>query len=266
MAIKIGAWNLREGLALPEHSSHLVEAILQRDNDVMILSDAYWLGNPLHDAQAEVAEDALDVLRLEGYQAVRTDYEDDLPWPERYMVALLRVAVSDLETVRLGGRNALGMQIVEPHSDISLNLLGAHFDDRNETNRMMQAYDASEYLQAAGSAAIIGDLNALHGPDGRSKFLGSHFVGSAVACLPHERAKNIGKRVHEMALDSSFDILRLRGFRDVDPLHRPTFPSRAPLLHLDRCFVSDQAIGRDFAVAPHNSHSDHRAIEVVIEA
>lgn len=265
MAIKVSAWNLQEGLALPGRSDSLVESALGQDADVMILSDAYWLGNPLHGADAGIAEEAIERFRSEGYQDFRAEYGDRDKWEERYLVALSRLAVSSVDTVRLGGRKAVSMTVGEAEDKGGLQVLGAHFNDENELLRMGQAYDAVQHLEGSGPSAIIGDFNALHGADGISRIMASPVVDNLIGRIPHKRCKNIGERVHQMAWGSTFRLLEAAGFRDADPGHTASFPSKFPVLHLDRCFVSPEAAGRDFAVMPHNPSSDHRAIEVTIE-
>jgi endonuclease/exonuclease/phosphatase family metal-dependent hydrolase len=263
--LKIGAWNLNEGLAQPGRSELLTESVLRQDNDVMVLGDAYWRDNPLHDTSEELVESALERFTENGYANVRTEYDEGHPWGGRGLMALTRLDVIS-RSVRLGGRNALELDVFSD-GDSSFRLIGAHFDDASETRRIGQAVDAADYLDGTtGPAALIGDLNALHGADGRSRLLARSTVGSLAERLPSERARGILGRLHEMGWGSTFRILESRGLEDVDPEHRPTFPSFAPLFHLDRCFVNGAVTVRDFEVASsHAGFSDHLPISVSVE-
>ena len=235
----------------------------------MFLSDAYALQEPVRaqsgTPELGVVEDALDRLQAEGgYTVIRTEYGEGEKWEKRYMIGLARVALAGHEIIRLNGRNAIAMQLA-PNGDSGLQVLGVHLSDETENDRVAQVTTAKEYLKDAPYSAIIGDCNGLHGEDGRSRTLAHPLAGAAAKRFPGERIRYIGERVHQMAWGSAFRILELGGFRDSDQMHRPTFPSRFPVLHLDRCFVSDEAVAHDFTVAPHHSGSDHRSIDVVIE-
>jgi endonuclease/exonuclease/phosphatase family metal-dependent hydrolase len=273
LMIELMAWNLHEGLALAERSPQIVEAIKQQEADVVMLSDVYWLDNPLHGADGAVAETALDSLGEEGYQAFRAEYADDHEWQRHYMILLSRIAVQNSTTLRLGHRNGIGVMLQDPASKRALHTVGAHFDDRTEALRQGQVAALLEHIDVAEPTVLIGDLNALHGEDSLSKLicnpllqlLARGAMNARYFRQGNEEKRAIVPRLREMASGTTFDVLEAAGLRDIDLLHRPTMPSGRPLFHLDRCFVSrDVRLLRDFSVVPRTNLSDHRAITVTV--
>lgn len=235
----------------------------------MLLSDAYYLNDvnpaPGRESSVEVADAALEYLRASGgYEAIRVEYGDKMECADRYMVGLSRVALAGHGTAQLGRRKALAMQLAGDGTS-GLKILGVHFNDETENNRIVQAVGATEHFADEDQAVIVGDFNTMHGSDTRSRLIAHPLSGSLARHIPHSYGRSIAERVHQMGWGSTFRIIEERGFYDADPSHRPSFPSRLPVLHLDRCFVSDNTGSHGFQVEPHHPGSDHRSINVVIE-
>lgn len=266
MAIKVMAWNLQEGLALAERSPALVEAIIQHDADVAVLTDAYWLGNPLHGARSEVAEAAFTKFEAAGYKTLGVEYGDDHRWQSRWLVLLSRLAiVRSFDEIKLGHRNSIDHFVSDPATNTHLRIMGAHFDDRNDKLRLKQADAVVNHLKTGQPTALIGDLNSLHSREFTSRLAGNRLSRAAIRHLPMGETKRYyGQRLAEMATSQVLDTLAEYGLKDADHAHRPTFPSHRPLFQLDHCLVSDIFVPH-FEVASHNPASDHRAIMATLE-
>jgi endonuclease/exonuclease/phosphatase family metal-dependent hydrolase len=272
MAFKVMAWNLREGLAAPDRSPVLVEAIKQHDADVAVLSDAYWLENPGHgtipEVAAETAQQAQIAFEQAGYDSLAVEYNDGHPWQSRMILMLSRLAVSDVSWVKLSHRSGTQATILDPETNQEVYVVGAHFDDRDDQLRLKQADAAIDHLIRFADGkprALIGDLNSLHPGEWTSRLVGNRLARTAARhLLLDEKRRYDAARLSGMATSKVLERLEEYGLRDADRLRRPTFPSRQPLFQLDHCLVSDIFVPH-FEVAAHNPASDHRAIIATLE-
>jgi endonuclease/exonuclease/phosphatase family metal-dependent hydrolase len=262
MSVKVMGWNLEEGLALEEQSPRIVEAVIAADADVVCLSDAYWLHNPARDANGVIAEAAKQRLRSEGYELLEVEYKDaHQTHHEHYLLGLSRLPVHQSTIVRLGSRNGLHVSVEDPDQRVPVQLFGLHFDDGSESSRARQVADLLECVDEDQPTALIGDFNAMHGEDLRSRVLRWRISERLIHKVPHAHLRSLGTRLIEMASGYTLQQLEAAGFRDVDDKHRLTIPSRFPVWDLDHCFVNQHLAGRDFRAKAHGGVSDHRAIE-----
>jgi endonuclease/exonuclease/phosphatase family metal-dependent hydrolase len=271
MSIKVATWNVQEKLALKE-SPEIVEATKSFDADVVVLTDAYWLGNPLHGAAEERAEEAKEKFAEAGYQNHAVDY-GDLPghWPGRYILALSRLDAS-FEEVGLGIYN--GVETFVKHPDAGgISIIGAHFDDTHEETRVMQAEALVGSVNPAEPSVLAGDFNAFSGYSRCARRLRSRVVRLGSLALPDKKPRNDYeeqhgrpnrlKRLSGMAEGSTMKVLERAGFRDADSQHQPTMPSKRPLFQLDHVMANGHLAVTDFEI--HDIRlSDHRPISAVL--
>lgn len=267
MKATIAAWNIQEGLAIPARSRQLVEGIKQLDADVITLSDAYWPGNPLHTLDMALVEEAKADLDAEGYSTFELAYEDDNdPYPSRYMLGLARVACRQ-SGVNLDGRNALAISVVPDRqtSEKELQVYGVHLDDRSESRRVAQAYAILNEFDTYAAQAVIGDFNSLN-----KTTISARIIGSTLGTLDSadhisrrvpDRIRAVASKLGGMASGTTLDVVRAAGLQETDDKPSGTFPSRFPLLQLDRCMVTP-GIEVHQQRQPHRAGSDHRAIKV----
>jgi endonuclease/exonuclease/phosphatase family metal-dependent hydrolase len=273
MAITVAAWNLKEGLALPGQAPSLIEGIKCLDADVVALSDAYWLDNPLHGADADIFQESLSQLKSEGYSAQAVEYGNYEMWPRRYMLALGRLSTQTVGQIGLGTRNALDIRVGRAGSSAEMRIISPHLDDRQENNRNSQAQALISQLSPGEANVVIGDFNSLYRGDLWPTIV-RHTIGKII---DHERpvtvteyidqgklarANSLARRLAEIADGgNALEVFARVGLSDADPMHRPSFPARLPLLHLDRCFLSSEVRLDEFSVMPFMRGSDHRAIK-----
>lgn len=281
MAIEVAAWNLHEGLAIAKNhrAPDLVEQILGLNKDIIVLSDAYWLDNPLHEASLNVAESAMNILEDEGYETTEVAYDDNWMWPNRYQVMLSRVAIRYAKRVRLGGRNAIEIAVKDPDTDIEVSVTGAHFYDRSEELRLAQVDDLLEKCDLTKPMALAGDLNAMPRRNWRAWILRSRLAREAAARQPHQPPRhpdedkhgrpNQAERLTRMAAGTVLDRLKQGGLLPTEPKHRPTMPVERPIVQLDHILATKHFEATNFQVhelsSEHYHLSDHRPVSVKLE-
>ena len=270
MKITAAAWNIQEGLAIPHRSQSLVEGIKQLDSDVVMLTDAYWPGNPLHELDFSLVEEAQDAFTNEGYTVQKIWYEDASdPYPDRLMLGLGRIGL-EMTSVNLDGRNAMKLMLHDPASSMQsgLQIFGVHLDDRSEARRVAQAYSIAAEISDASPTVVIGDFNSLD-----NITLSAQLIKTTLGKLQnaHHESRRISDRIHavasklgDMAAGTTLDVLREAGLHDASAKHTATFPSRLPVLALDRCMVTSD-VQASLQRQPHRPGSDHRAVKVSVE-
>lgn len=284
MSVEVAAWNLREGLADADRAQRLAEAICGLDKDVVVLSDAYWLGNPLHDARSEAAQTALERFRTAGYEIAEAEYGDHRLWPGHYMTVLSRLAINRVSTVRLGVRNAVDLKLKDPDTNVDLRIVGAHFSDYSEQRRLVQVEDLLSLVDLEEPTVLAGDLNAMPGNSRRAKLLRSKLLRAAAPWVPGRppRAEDeplfeslkTAVRLTDMASGTTLEELDRAGLHDTgsndtSSRHRSTMPSWLPFLQLDHILASSHLEPSGFRV--HNTFSlprqlsDHRPVSVKLE-
>ncbi len=258
MFTSVAAWNAKESLALPQHSSQAIEFMKQLNADFVVLSDAYSLDNHLHGATPQALREAYSAFTLEGYSCTETEYEDEEKWRhDRNIILLSRVAIRHAAgTARLDTRSAV-CAFTE-----GISFVGAHFDDRSEQARVRQA----EAFVATGAEMLIGDLNSIHRRSRSAKMLGNIAARKAARLVPQQRARSLATRMTETATGKALRVLQEAGYRDADqPAYRPTFPAKRPRLQLDHAMVSQNVNVASFEVLNPGEVSDHCAIRLQLE-
>lgn len=56
MPTTVVAANLSEGLGIPDVSKRITGALLATEADVISLTDASWVGNPIHGARDDISD------------------------------------------------------------------------------------------------------------------------------------------------------------------------------------------------------------------
>ena len=261
MSVKVAAWNVQEGLAEAERMPRIVKQVEQFDADVIVLSDAYSLDNELHGSQPDVLREAETGFSRQGYWWYGTEYCDSDPWHhDRNLVVLNRLPLVAGSFVRLATRNAVELKVQDPCTDKTLHIVGAHFDDRSEAVRLRQAAAFLKHVDVEQPTVLAGDLNSVHALDLWPRMLGSNIMRFATNYAPAARARSIGKRLVEMSSGGSLAMLATGGFRDADPLHRPSFPAKRSFLQLDHILLSEAAIAYHTRLVGQPDASDHRSV------
>jgi endonuclease/exonuclease/phosphatase family metal-dependent hydrolase len=279
MSFTVASWNVAEGLAKvddPQRPVDLVETIRSLDKDIVVLSDAYWLQNPLHPVMPEVAQAAVRRFKDDGYHVSQVEYDDNYLWPERYMTVLSRLAVTEDEAVKLGGRNGVKLTVQDPDAEVNVRLVGAHFYDREEAWRLTQTRDMLAQFDLSEPTILAGDLNAMHGK-GRARWLRSGPMRALAGRLPHPEPRhkmeaelgrlNEAERLADMASGLTLRWLGRAGLHEVDRRRRSTiFKGSFPVAQLDHILATDHFTASNFQVhdtAP--KLSDHRPISATLE-
>jgi len=269
MAVKIAAWNVREGLAQPNEMPEAVEHIKQLDADVVVLSDAFSLRNTLHGSQTETLHEATGELINEGYSFRAIEYKDTEPFRHDRHLAVLSRLQARSSAIRLATRNTLELKVKDPASHEEIHVIGAHFDDRCESTREQHVRALIEHLEGAGDfVALAGDLNAMHASDKRARFVRSRPVRLIAQHLSSDYRRGGADRLIGMAQGDSLDLLKQHGLEDADWRHKPTWSAGLPLLQwqLDRIMLSDRLKLERFERAEPTQVSDHRAITATVFA
>lgn len=240
----VAAWNVQECLAIPEQSQEVTEAVLRLGADVVMLTDAYWLGNPLHGAQADVAETALARFQSEGYKTYPVGYGDiQGHWPGRHLLGLARGTASCAEA-NIGVSHGPLITITDGVSPI--HILGAHFSDRYEGTRVEQAHAVGTIMRRhfGDPFVLAGDLNCTNAGDGfMIGLLKSNLTRRLAELTPPSRPRNNFESVHgrpnklqrlsQMMTGEALKVLEDYGLNDANHDNAPTFPAKRPFVSLD---------------------------------
>ncbi|HET8709589.1 MAG TPA: hypothetical protein VFL85_04920 [Candidatus Saccharimonadales bacterium] len=273
MAIRVAAANTQERLGIPGQAD--VDAYLKLDADVLGFSDAYWLGNPLHGARAEVAEASLEQFRHEGYRDISVNYGDRAGhYPGRYLVGLSRIAGTEFGGTKAGMYNAVDMRVPDTESGRSLRVLVWHGDDQFEDNRQLMADALLNDVSPDEPTVIAGDENATYGTyplerllkSKAAKWMIERYAADKPPRNEHEERygrPSMPKRAIGMVDGGTRQRFTAAGFRDADHRHRPTFPARMPLLQLDRIACNWLVAASDFR-RHKTGASDHLAISALL--
>lgn len=227
--MKIASWNIESRLsrykmktkrAQPED---IVRAISFINPDIMFFPEAF--SNKLDDKVKE----SLDEL---GYILVPVPYnhkDDGRVWGEFTNLHLLMIYKKEFKkdirvnTIRLADfRNAI--ELVDKKNN--LVVYGVHLDDRLEKVRIEMAKDLKRISsKRKEDILILGDYNAMHKEDWKSKVLRNSFVRKSLLALGRVIAdkERIIARTLDMALGTALEVLtKDGGFKDIDQKMRPT--------------------------------------------
>lgn len=227
--MKIASWNIESRLsrykmktkrAQPED---IVRAISFINPDIMFFPEAF--SNKLDNKVKE----SLDEL---GYILVPVPYnhkDDGRVWGEFTNLHLLMIYKKEFKkdirvnTIRLADfRNAI--ELVDKKNN--LVVYGVHLDDRLEKVRIEMAKDLKRISsKRKEDILILGDYNAMHKEDWKSKVLRNSFVRKSLLALGRVIAdkERIIARTLDMALGTALEVLtKDGGFKDIDQKMRPT--------------------------------------------
>lgn len=227
--MKIASWNIESRLsrykmktkrAQPED---IVRAISFINPDIMFFPEAF--SNKLDDKVKE----SLDEL---GYILVPVPYnhkDDGRVWGEFTNLHLLMIYKKEFKkdirvnTIRLADfRNAI--ELVDKKNN--LVVYGVHLDDRLEKVRIEMAKDLKRISsKRKEDILILGDYNAMHKEDWKSKVLRNGLVRKSFLALSRVIAdkERIIARTLDMALGTALEVLAKNGgFKDIDQKMRST--------------------------------------------
>jgi endonuclease/exonuclease/phosphatase family metal-dependent hydrolase len=288
--IKVASWNLESRgsdyeTAKRGTTAHILEGIERIDADVMVLPDAFAeQAAPAFDARLhELGYDWHDVL----YGDEGRNWSLSHTGKESGMRVLSRFEIIDIEEVHWGKsqRGMIVMVVRDPSSGGLLRVIGVHLDDRTEDYRESQIKSLAEYYQHAKAMPTLamGDFNAVHGNDIKSRLLGSKFMRWAARNIPSRAVPPPGDFADDIrgfAMRGT-DMMSGRALRlleqqtnlcELDSKHRPTatlklhglmwLPSWR-ILQLDHIYASPEIKASVVKVWP-DGGSDHRAISTQI--
>lgn len=260
MAIKVASWNILDGFSKEDHIDPIIDIVRSMEADVAVFPEAY------DDNRPDFVEDVTERFKELDYETIHGPYEPLDDHEERHgIMAISRLGTSG-RLFRLGVFNAVQLFPVDPVTKTTINFVGAHFDDRRETSRLIQARQlVQELFQDQRANVLAGDLNAMHGGDLRTRLIGNRAVGSLARHVPHARAQSIATRLHGMASGTTIELLETNSLRDADPSHQPTWPSRWPQFVLDHIMISADIHPTAFEIHPANRLSDHNAITATLQ-
>jgi endonuclease/exonuclease/phosphatase family metal-dependent hydrolase len=267
--MRISSWNIEGRLSKVSTSGRgnpeqIVNNIIEINPDVMVLLEAHSETN---------IDNLLTIskLKLHGYFVYNIPYDDDLKSrPDAKdnrlsMILLSKLPVSNFEIVKLGNTRNCFIADLFFEKNRTVKVIGVHFDDRNESNRLKQLstlmYKINDQVKPL---IILGDFNTMHYEDFKSKLLRNKFIRTLAShILP-----SISVRATEMAKGGVITGLESIGLIDADCKHRPTttlkmrgmewIPSLR-LIQIDHIMVSKDINIRNYTIC-RDGGSDHRAI------
>jgi endonuclease/exonuclease/phosphatase family metal-dependent hydrolase len=276
VAIKIVSWNVEgrlgwvstKGRGTPQQ---IVDHLLVQDADVIFLPEAYG---------QDVAR-GIDAQFIErGYQFYDVSYRDEgksdtAGSDNPHSRFLSRLPVVRQESLRFGDvRTLQAIQVADPSTGQLICMLGIHFDDRTESQRLRQTEDVIIYLgQQKTQIVLMGDFNAMYGDAkiagllrARALRLGAwlfqrYFIGTVLV-----RIADMAKGTALSSLHKAFDLWTVneRHRATTTPKMRRTLwlPS-VRLLEIDHILISSGLAAEGFTVDA-DGGSDHRLLSVVI--
>jgi len=266
MSLDVLAWNVKDSFSDEARAAVVMDLIEAEQPDVAVFSEAY-------DESRDHLMSATQILFADkGYTTAYGSYDDDDGRKDRH--GLLTIACQELEPltkiVNLAGRSAMKLSVLDPISELLIDLYGVHLDDRSEQNRLVQAESLLELVDQETPAVIAGDLNNMHRQDRRALELRGLGLVSRLLPKPEHttagqkgfslaRMGGITGRLSAMASGITLKLLESADFVDADPSHAATWGARIPLAQLDHVMVRDLGVV-DFQVLPYYPVSDHRPI------
>jgi endonuclease/exonuclease/phosphatase family metal-dependent hydrolase len=252
--MRIAAWNIAGGLSKPEKESKIKDGIAKLNADIVILSEAF--------DKSGVSVD-LDYATNLGYQEYKTEYQDKEPHrsERQFVVALSRVAV-ETSILHLATRNVISL--TTDNDGEPLQIIGAHFDDRNETFRQGMAKSFIEQVDLSKPTVLAGDLNSMHKDNNRAVFFSNPLFRVVGHYMPIARPRSLMTRLSEMADGGTQAILTDAGLEESDSKQQPTMLFMGiGIAQLDHVLHTSDVVGSNFQTH-HLDGSDHKAISVDI--
>lgn len=273
--MRIGSWNTElrltqlaeKGRGTPDH---ILEGIKRIDADVLVLPEAY------QETPADGIDEKLDAMGYEwrdvGYQDQgREDlYAGRMP----HMRVLSRLAIAHSEVVRFGDiRNTLLLTVVDPHTDLPVDVYGTHLTEQSKSMRQAQMHAMADHIvdhSLDRPVVATGDWNVTHGSRRRERMLGGGAVRFMAGHIPHKTARYYAKSMTDMMDSRELAEFEARtSMCDLDPLHRPTTTPKIrggleklpsiPIMQIDHMYANDLVEAESVRIGP-DSGSDHRWI------
>lgn len=281
-SIEVATWNVAKGFGT-DRQNQIFEGIKRIGSETIIVSEAFRTTSDMPAEKRQQREDilgAIEEFSLEnGYGQVISYPYEDYPIPlealdeEPYGLVLSRNALNldSVEMIRLGGRNALNLEIIyntDNSETIAVQAIAAHLDDRNEGLRRMALDSLPLHLNPSRPKVMIGDFNAMHGDMPIARLLRTKPAKVIADNSFPERARTITQRAVEMANGSILAKLEIMRFRDADRFSQATYKlGRIAVGQLDHIMVANSesmVIVAEQAKIFNLKGSDHKAVSSVI--
>ena len=253
----LAAWNLARGLSSYEKHTQIEQGLESLDADIMILGEAIDNTGKIRNQQ---------YAQQLGYDSTTLPYNDLKAHPsgEQYLTLLSRVALDEVVPVYLGSRNAVKVTLVDPSGLETLDIYGAHFDDRSEAARLGMAYAFLSLIEPGARTVLAGDLNAMPANNKIARVLRSRPIRTAAALVPHARTKSLTTRLTDMATGDVMTLLETSGFQDADTRNQPTMKTAVLRVMLDHIMHTPNVTISNFENYD-IAGSDHCAITAQID-
>ncbi len=234
--LRFASWNIRGGLSDPRRATAIADLLIERQDDVVALPDAWHEDSERSIASGRhLAVSPADFLRS-GYMLTDAWFEENRPddnFARFHFATLIRQDLdANPQEMRLGTRPAMRMALTLGRT--TLNVICLYLNDQSKWNRAVQIDDLFDHLgtQSDVPTMLMGDFNDMHRNTRIAKLLQSAPYRRTLGRLPV--GNYVFPSLAEMAEGSAIQALEAKGFTDIDPFRRPTMPSRLPLFQLDR--------------------------------
>lgn len=268
--LTVATWNA-EGMftegamtrrATPDDACHVIR---QLDADVITIPE-FGSVDPID----PVLENRLDEM---GYTIIYARYRQSRV-PKGYGIALLtRLPIVKSGTFRLGDdeRDALDVRLQTRGGVV--RVIGAHCDDRYEQTRLRQANDILEAVTTMPAPTLVmGDFNAMNKKSHFARLMQTRIM-TIVAKQLKNREASIMRRVHEMAIGSTIDMInKANTLYDLDSEQKPTISPKQrglewmpswPFAKIDWIFGTKEFKAESYEVW-RDVGSDHRPVRAVV--
>lgn len=276
MAIRIVSWNVEgrlgwvsaKGRGTPQQ---IVDRLLAQDADVIFLPEAY----------GQDVANGIDTQFIErGYQFYDVSYRDEgksntAGGDNPHNRFLSRLPVVRQELLRFGDvRTLQAIQVADPSTGQLICMLGIHFDDRTESQRLRQVEDVITYLgQQKTQVVLMGDFNAMYGDAKIAGLLRSRALRLGAWLFHRYFIGTVLVRIADMAKGTTLSsLLKAVDLRTVNERHRATTTPKMRrtswlpsirLLEIDHILISSGLIAKSFTIDA-DGGSDHRLLSAVI--
>jgi endonuclease/exonuclease/phosphatase family metal-dependent hydrolase len=172
--------------------------------------------------------------------------------------------VQQSRALNLGTRQGLGLILDIGKYGLQIATVYLDFLDAERRYEQTRAlFSTSSGLEKNVPTIIIGDLNT------RRADMANASITNRLCQSGWDIITNLtppytqkGKSIASLRDKRVVPFITSQGFRDADPLKRPTTPNRLPIMGLDYAFVNDQVVPTLFSVIPSRGASDHAAIRL----
>lgn len=288
MAVDVLSCNLLDAFSDESRARAVIDHVGRIDPDVAVFPEAHRPGEEQH------LDNAQDDLTRLGYDVLSAAYDDEDGRKDAHglmMIARNRIHLPDrARTLRLAGRTAFMMTVVDGQTEGEIDATGAHFDDRTPARRVRQAEDYTGSMDFERANLLAGDLNDIPAHLAMARLL--RLLRPAFEQLPVidpgetaeydgllpgrlyailGRIGSLGTRLSGMARGEALAVLAQHGFQGTDRRHRPTMPDALPFAQLDHVMINGRLRTLGHTVTslrmPDGSRlTDHRAVTSRVEA